>query len=72
MFVYQMVFSDLEKGLITHYVRNARAVTKLKRDWAKRYPMRELLIEERVEIPDKKDAFIDWLNNELAGDISDD
>lgn len=72
MFVYQLVFSDLEKGLITQYVRNKRGATKLKRDWLKRYPMRELLIEDRVEIPDKKDAFIEWLNNELAGDISDD
>lgn len=71
MYVYQLVFSDMNVGLVTRYVRNSRDVAKLKREWKAQFPLRELLIEERIEIPDTKNEFIEWLNNELNGGTPD-
>ena len=66
MYIYQLTYACPERGLLTRYERNAAHVKATKRYWAKRYPLRELVIEERIDVPDTKDALIDFLNEHIG------
>lgn len=66
MNVYLLTFACPERGLIRRFERNKRNVTLTKRYFRKRYPLRELVLEEYIKIPEKKDALIDWLNEYIG------
>lgn len=66
MKAYLITFACPERGLMRRFERNKRKVNLTKRYWRQRYPLRELVLEEHVDIPEKKDALIDWLNEHIG------
>ena len=67
MILYQLTFMDPERGKIVQFKRNKREISRFTRKWAEEYPLRELLLVKRVEIPDGKQEFVDWLNELFGG-----
>ncbi len=62
MKVYELTFADPEQGFIRQWRRNQKQVAALLRDWADTYPLRELVTNNRVEVPTDKTEFVNWLN----------
>ena len=67
MVVYQLTFMDMEKGKIVQWKRNKREVARFINNWRKRYPLRTLMLREKIIIPDDKQGFVDWLNKNCGG-----
>ena len=67
MKVYELTFVDLEHGKIVRWISGKRQIAKLIRDWKQRYPLRKLMDTERIEIPNEKQAFLEWLNATAGG-----
>jgi len=67
MKLYQLTFMDAEKGKIVQWKRNKREVTRFINGWKRRYPLRSLLLNERIELPDDKQGLVDWLNKHCGG-----
>jgi hypothetical protein len=57
---------DIERGKIRRWKRNKREIAKFILYWKKKHPMRELLLNEKITIPDEKSAFVDWLNDNFG------
>ncbi len=62
MKVYELIFVDPELGLIRQWKRSKREIEKFVREWDEKYPLRVLLLNQRVSIPDDKQGIVDWLN----------
>lgn len=67
MKLYQLTFMDAERGKIVQWKRNKREVSRFVSQWQRRYPLRKLLLNEPIEIPENKQAFVDWLNDNCGG-----
>jgi len=67
MILYQLTFMDAEKGKIVQWKRNKREVTRFVSTWKRTYPLRSLLLQEKIEVPDDKQGFVDWLNKHCGG-----
>lgn len=67
MQLYQLTFMDAERGKIVQWKRNKREVDRFVRIWAGRFPLRKLLHNKKVVIPETKAEFVDWLNQNCGG-----
>lgn len=63
MKMYEVVFDCPEQGFIRQWRRNKKQVDGLVEDWAAQFPLRSLLRTKYVDIPEGKDEFVDWLND---------
>lgn len=66
MKVYMLTFADSEVGFVRQFRRNKRECARLIREWEADHPLRQLLSNELVEIPDDKSRLIDWLNTNAS------
>ncbi len=66
MKLYQLTFMDLSDGKQIRFRSSKLARDKLVREWKIYYPLRTLMLAERIEIPDGKIEFVDWLNQHEA------
>lgn len=67
MKVYEMTFMDIERGKIRRWKRNKEHVKWLTQRWADRWPLRKLLLVERIDIPTNKPGLLKWLNENCGG-----
>lgn len=67
MKLYELTFADLERGTIRRFETNKRDITRLVRNWKKKFPLRKLLLTERIDVPDDKKGFVEWLNEQIGG-----
>lgn len=70
MKLYKLTFMEIDEGKIGRkFVRFERNKTDVKTrvvGFANYNPERKLIFEERIDVPEAKDAFIDWLNETIA------
>lgn len=63
MKIYRLVFADLETGKVVQWKSNKPEVRKFVNEQKRLFPMRQLVLQERLDVPTKdKPALIDWLN----------
>jgi hypothetical protein len=62
MKLYELTFSDPERGFIRVWKRNKKEIAKLCEQWKSDYPLRNLASTEYVDIPTDKTEFVEWLN----------
>lgn len=66
MKVYELTFSDPERGFIRQWRRNQKQVASLLDEWADKFPLRKLVTQQYVEVPTDKTEFVEWLNENAS------
>jgi hypothetical protein len=62
MVVYRLTFADIEHGKVVAWKRNKPEIRKFVNMWKRKFPLRELVLTDRIEVPTAKQEFVDWLN----------
>ena len=62
MKLYELTFSDPERGFIRVWKRNKKEIAKLCEQWENEFPLRDLTATKYVVIPTEKTEFVGWLN----------
>lgn len=62
MKLYQLTFMDLSEGKFVRWKTSKLERDRFIRQWKREHPLRALLVNEQIEIPDTKHAFVQWLN----------
>ncbi len=62
MKVYELTFADPEFGLMRQWKRNKREIKTFVNSWKREFPLRQLLLTQRIAIPEDKQGIVDWLN----------
>ncbi len=66
MYIYELTYSTPGEGVKTRFVRNRRTSNSTRARWKREHPEREILIDDRVEVPETKDELVEWLNERLG------
>lgn len=62
MKIYKMHFHDIEHGTIVQWRTSKKACAKLKSQWRKDFPLRELIVTQRINFPLDQQGLVAWLN----------
>ncbi len=62
MKIYKLHFHDIEHGTIIRWRSSKKLVAKLKREWRDEFPLRELILAERIDVPTDHRGLVGWLN----------
>jgi len=62
MKIYRLTFADIEHGKVVAWKRNKPEIRKFVNMWKRKFPLRKLMVTERIEVPTAKQEFVDWLN----------
>jgi hypothetical protein len=63
MKIYKLTFADLEHGKVIAWKSNKPEIRQLRKQWKQKFPLRELVLTERIDVPTRnKSELIDWLN----------
>lgn len=63
MKMYEVTYTDPERGLCRHWLRNKRQVVRFVEQIERDDNLREHVLTAQREIPtDNKQAFVEWLN----------
>lgn len=62
MKIYKLTFADLEHGKVIAWKSNKPEIRKFCKQWKQKFPLRELVLTERIDVPTTKPEFITWLN----------
>ena len=63
MKIYKLTFADLEHGKVIAWKSTKREIAQFCKRWKDEFPLRELVLTERIDVPVTKPELIAWLND---------